>query len=446
MDTYHIPELLPLPHTYDPVIKKLTIPGLHSFPANVLDLAEDIEVLDLSYGHLADLPEGFGTLHNLRVLFMSHNDFTDTPSILAACPKLQTIGIASCKISTIRDLPLTLEALILTDNCIEELPDSIGSLTALRKLTLTGNRLHELPPGLLKCSNLELIRIAANAFTSLPDWVFELPNLAWYADAGNPGSPAHHSTGQTIDWADFIIGKKLGESSKNTVYEATIRSSDQEVAIKVFGGQLSADGYSDDEISACLAMPSHPALIQTLAQVSGAPDDKKRLVMDRIPSSYVSLGKPPSLQTVTRDTYDPNSTFTLSFILSVLHDIASALEHIHQKNIMHGDMYAHNILVNEQGKAFLADLGAASFYERTANNRHELIEVKAFGHLMNELLARRQPNTDDKVSVWTLLETLTAKCLSESPDDRPIFTEIFNVIASLPSREELDTASVDHTT
>jgi Leucine-rich repeat (LRR) protein len=377
---------------------------------------------------------------------MSHNDFTDTPSVLAACPKLQTIGIASCKISTIRGLPPTLEALILTNNCIEELPDSIGSLTALRKLTLTGNRLHELPPGLLRCSNLELIRIAANAFTSLPGWAFELPNLAWYANAGNPGSPARHSTGQTIDWADLIIGKKLGESSKNAVYEATVRSSDQEVAVKVFGGQLSADGYSDDEINACLAMPSHSALIRTIAQVSGAPDDKRRLVMDRIPSSYMSLGKPPSLKTVTRDTYESSSAFAPSFILSVLHDIASALEHMHEKSIMHGDMYAHNILVNEQGNAFLADLGAASFYERTANNRHELIEVKAFGYLMSELLAQRQSDTDDKASDWALLEDLTTKCLLESPDDRPTFTEISIAIASLPPREELDTASVDHTT
>lgn len=430
MDIHHIPELLPLPHTYDPATKKLTIPDLHTFPTEVLKFSEDIEILDLSHGHLISLPEGFSTLHKLQVLFMSHNDFAEVPSVLATCPKLQTIGIASCKISIVRDLPPTLEALILTNNRIEELPDSIGNLTALRKLTLTGNHLHELPPELLKCSNLELIRIAANAFTSLPDRVFELPNLAWYADAGNPGSPARHSTGQSIDWADLIIGKKLGESSKNAVYEATVRSSNREVAVKVFGGQLSADGYSDDEISACLAMPLHPALIQTIAQVSGAPDDKKRLVMERIPSSYTSLGKPPSLQTVTRDTYEPSTTFTPSFILSVLHDIASALEHMHQKNLMHGDLYAHNILVNEQGNAFLADLGAASFYEHTSGNRHELIEVKAFGHLANELLARRSPNTDNEASVYPTLEALATKCLADSPDERPTFTEILAVITS----------------
>jgi hypothetical protein len=435
MEIHHIPELLPLPHAYDPAIKKLTIPGLHTFPTEVLEFAEAIEILDLSHGHLTSLPEGFSTLRKLRVVFMSQNDFTEIPSVLAACPELQTIGIASCKISTVRDLPPTLEALILTDNRIEALPDSISSLTALRKLTLTGNHLHELPRGLLKCSNLELIRIAANAFTSLPDWVFELPNLAWYADAGNPGSPARHSTGQTIDWADLAIGKKLGESSKNAVYEATISSTNQEVAVKVFGRQLSADGYSDDEISACLAMPSHPSLIQTIAQVSGAPDNKKGLAMNRIPRSHTSLGKPPSLRTVTRDTYEPGTMFVLPFVLSVLHDIASALEHMHQKNIMHGDVYAHNILVNEQGNAFLADLGAASFYEHAGNNRHELIEVKAFGHLANELLTRRKLNTDDEEPVYTLLETLVAKCLLESPDSRPTFTEIIAAIANLPPQK-----------
>lgn len=431
MTTAHSFELLPFSHVYDPSLQKLTIPDLDSFPPEVLELAEDIEILDLSHGHLKSLPNDFGRLHKLRVLFMSHNDFTELPPVLATCPELQTIGAASCKISTITELPQNLEALILTNNHLSELPASLGELIHLRKLTLTGNRLSALPHELLNCTDLELIRLAANTFTAPPEWLFDLPNLAWYADASNPYSPPARHIPPTIDWSEVILGIKLGESSKNTVHAAALRSSNQEVAVKVFGNQISADGHSADEIKAHLHIPAHPALIRTIAQVHSAPDNKKRLVMARIADDYVSLGNPPTLQTVTRDTYDPTVTFTFLFILQVLRDIASALQHLHRAGLMHGDVYAHNILVNEQGRAILADLGAASFYESSHSSPRELIEVKAFGRLMDELLARYQPTSQDDTSACTLLEALCAKCLLSIPTDRPTFSEISTVLDAI---------------
>jgi Leucine-rich repeat (LRR) protein len=42
-------------------------------------------------------------------------------------------------------MPRTLEALVLHDNQLASLPDSLGSLTALRVLCLASNRLTTLP-------------------------------------------------------------------------------------------------------------------------------------------------------------------------------------------------------------------------------------------------------------------------------------------------------------
>lgn len=428
----HAPTQLDLSvaHSYDPTTKKLTIRNQSSFPTEILNFAEHIEILDLSHGHLTELPDNFDRLTRLRVLFMSHNNFTEVPEVLAACAQLQTLGMVSCMISRVTVLPPNLEALILTNNYIGELPASIGTLKALKKLTITGNRLRSLPQELLECHNLELIRLAVNQFDTLPDWLLRLPSLAWFADAGNPGSPTPHSVHSTIKWSNIRLGDELGASSKNTVYAATIASTGQEVAVKVFGGMVSADGSPNDEIAACLSLPTHPAVVQTVGEISNAPDNNKRLIMARIPQEYVSLGLPPTLQTVTRDTYSPETTFDQSFIMSVLCDIAGALQHMHRHHLMHGDIYAHNILVNTAGRAILADLGAASFYTPASDNRHELVEVRAFGQLMSELLARRSAHMGD-ASNWTFLEALAAKCLLESFANRPTFAEISLALQAL---------------
>ena len=50
--------------------------GLTEFPRAILDLADTLELLDLSGNHLSELPADFAGLHQLRVLFASDNAFT----------------------------------------------------------------------------------------------------------------------------------------------------------------------------------------------------------------------------------------------------------------------------------------------------------------------------------------------------------------------------------
>ena len=81
--------------------------------------------------------------------------------VLAKLPNLSMIGMRNNKIKIFEEdsLPLSTRWLILTDNELTTLPNSIGGLTLLQKFMLSGNKLSSLPNSISKCINLELLRL-----------------------------------------------------------------------------------------------------------------------------------------------------------------------------------------------------------------------------------------------------------------------------------------------
>jgi hypothetical protein len=74
-------------------IRHLTLRcGLSSFPREILDLADSLEILDLSGNALCALPDDLWRLRRLRVIFCSENQFTELPDVLGACPELSMVG------------------------------------------------------------------------------------------------------------------------------------------------------------------------------------------------------------------------------------------------------------------------------------------------------------------------------------------------------------------
>jgi len=140
--------------------------GLKDFPVEIFDLADSLEILDLSGNELSVLPDDFARLHKLRILFCSDNLFTQLPEVLGQCPQLSMVGFKANKIRSVPAAALgkSLRWLILTDNQISELPAELGQCMQLQKLMLAGNQLQALPDELAACTQLELLRIAANRF------------------------------------------------------------------------------------------------------------------------------------------------------------------------------------------------------------------------------------------------------------------------------------------
>ena len=56
--------------------------GLTEFPPEIFDLADSLEVLNLSQNNLSSLPDDLHRLQKLRIIFCSDNLFTELPAAL----------------------------------------------------------------------------------------------------------------------------------------------------------------------------------------------------------------------------------------------------------------------------------------------------------------------------------------------------------------------------
>jgi hypothetical protein len=406
--------------------------GLTSFPEEIFDLADSLEILNLTSNRLASLPDDLARLKKLRILFCSSNDFDHLPAVLGQCASLEMVGFKSNRISRIDEdsLPPSLRWLILTDNRIGGLPRSIGRCTSLRKLMLAGNRLESLPEEMAACTALELVRLSANRFTSLPPWLFELPRLSWLALGGNPlTSPPPASPRPLIAWSDITLHEKLGEGASGIIHKALRRSGDESLpaAVKIFKGEVTSDGFPADEMAVCLAAGEHPHLIPVIGKIAGHPEGSHALVMEWIGGEFRSLAGPPDFETCTRDVYPPQASFAPASIRTIAKAIASAAAALHSRGILHGDLYAHNILWNGDGHCLLGDFGAASFHPPDIPPQAlERLEVRAFGCLLEELLDRADPSHPGDLAD---LRALAARCLGSRPLDRSPFAEIVAALA-----------------
>ena len=417
--------------------------GLTEFPREIFDLADTLEVLDLSGNALTSLPDDLARLHRLRILFASNNAFTEMPDVLGECESLSMVGFKANRIRHVsgRALPPQLRWLILTDNAIDALPPEIGERPSLQKLMLAGNRLRSLPETMAACSRLELLRVSANRLDALPDWLLRLPRLAWLAYAGNPLNVAREQAALAdapvpdIDWHTLALGQTLGEGASGVTHRATRLLRDghpvEAVAVKLFKGAVTSDGLPELEMAACLQAGQHPNLIPVLGKIGGHPLGEHGLVMELIHPAFGNLAGPPSLESCTRDVYAPDVRFDRQVALQIARGIASAARHLHRRGIMHGDLYAHNILHDGGGRALLGDFGAASFHDiddRALALALERIEVRAFGCLLEELAQRLTGGADDRAEGF---DALIAACLCEPVELRPSFDEIVERLSAL---------------
>ncbi|KAI9325268.1 hypothetical protein BDR26DRAFT_1014151 [Obelidium mucronatum] len=442
--------------------------NLSVFPT---DLALNITFLDLSSNPLLNaLPAAMSSLKDLKTAFFSDCGFRTFPRELAGCPSLEMIAFRGNKMTSIPEdaLPTsTLRWLILTNNEITALPKSIGSCTRLQKCGLAGNRLTALPIEMAQCKKLALLRISANQFPEFPAWLFDLPELAFVGFAGNPAAPTPtHNLPllQEIPFHDLTIQKNLGEGASGFISQAFWAKKSAEdgsiletknIALKVFKGAVTSDGLPSDEMAACIAAGSHPHLNTAIGFLSHHPQNASGLILPLIPATYKNLANPPSFETCTRDVYAPNVTFPLKKVLAILKGVASAAAHLHSLGISHGDLYAHNILVDKSsGFPIFGDFGAAFIYGRDETRSQqwtegwEKIEVLAFGHLVEDLVGlvvqetsteKREEDAaasnaaieDSSSAIVAKLNELHRKCTLVSVKERPLFQDISRILYGL---------------
>lgn len=416
-----------------PHVSKVAISAqLTAFPKELLLYTETLEILDLSNNLLDHVPDEIVRFKKLKILFLSNNRFTKFPLILGQCQSLSMIGFKSNTISYIPEhaFPETLQWLILTNNELEEIPASIGHCKPLEKVALAGNNLKTLPEEMSSCKNLALLRISANRFETLPDWLLLMPKLAWLAYSGNPCSVIRKERAlPTTDWTDLKLLETLGEGASGVISKAEIKSGDFQghhiVALKLFKGEVTSDGYPEDEMKLSSLLPVHQNLVKVLGKISGHPEKKEGLIFELIPAGYRNLGLPPSFSTCSRDTFKEGTTFKAKEILSVLRAVADVALQLHASGIMHGDLYAHNTLINDTGHPIFGDFGAATAYAVSTERAKSLerLEVRAFGNMAEDLLNQLHPEEKNSELVRELYQ-LKKICLLDEVLLRPDFKHV----------------------
>jgi serine/threonine protein kinase len=177
-------------------------------------------------------------------------------------------------------------------------------------------------------------------------------------------------------------------------------------------------------MKACITAGSHPNLIDPIGKIHGHPD-KKGLVLELIPPTFTNLGLPPTLDTCTRDSFPPGTIFSAKKCLNILRSIASAAAHLHDKGISHGDLYAHNTLIDGEGHALLGDFGAATIYRANHANAKDIerLEVLAFGHLIEDVSSLIDVDADENSDHdLDLMRTMHDLATKSAPRERPSFS------------------------
>ena len=235
----------------------------------------------------------------------------------------------------------------------------------------------------------------------------------------------------SINWEALEISHKLGEGASGHIYHSALRKENrtENVAVKLFKGNMTSDGLPQSEMAAYIQAGSHPNLIPVLGKIDSHPEGSIGLVMALIDPAFRNLALPPSLESCTRDVYPEPLQLSLATVYRMAHDLASTAQHLHRRGIMHGDFYAHNILHDGKGNCLLGDFGAASFLpdDTVLAAKMEQIEIRAFGCLLEELINQYASNFPDSHP----LRILQQQCMDNVPDERPTFTALVNTLRNI---------------
>jgi len=162
----------------------------------------------------------------------------------------------------------------------------------------------------------------------------------------------------------FLARTLLGFGAHGEVWLAEDRSSGAEVALKV--GRRTGPGPGPDpagsggpgvpagaeslsgleQETALLCRIQHPHIVR-LQRVVALPDGRLALVLD------LASGGSLAALVAARGRFDPGEVSTL------LIPLAGALEHLHRRGVVHGDIAPGNVLFAGDGRPQLGDLGAA---------------------------------------------------------------------------------------
>jgi eukaryotic-like serine/threonine-protein kinase len=145
----------------------------------------------------------------------------------------------------------------------------------------------------------------------------------------------------------YRIEALLGEGGMGKVFRATRQGETDPIALKVMRSRLSGDEESRKRFlreARAAGEVRHKHLVPVLD--AGEAGDRRYLVMPYVPGQNLDsrLGEGP---------------ISVPDLVRILAEVASGLDALHRAGLVHRDVKASNVLLDEQGSAALTDFGLA---------------------------------------------------------------------------------------
>ena len=181
----------------------------------------------------------------------------------------------------------------------------------------------------------------------------QLPTMMLLEDALVPQS--NNLAPKTINGC--VIEREIGRGGMGVVFVAYQPEFDRKIAIKVTPKSDDQSNIRDQIEQKALSRLQHPNIVQSYSFESDS--ENSYLLMQYIEGhSLRQLLDATQLSTSARYFINRLRTDWIE-LATFARDIASALEHAHQNGVIHRDIKPSNLLVDSNGKVWVADFGLA---------------------------------------------------------------------------------------
>lgn len=247
---------------------------------------------------------------------------------------------------------------------------------------------------------------------------------------------------------DFDIGPQIDSGTQGNIFRATQKSTNKQCVLKIINIKYHTfEKYYVQEIK-IFSQTKNKFLLRLVGFTNKSP---YAIATEFVPNGniYSALNKNEITLTGTQKT-----------LIAI--GIASGMNVLHSKGIIHRDLKSSNILLDQQFLPVICDFGVSSFLEAIPkqimtnvgtpnymapeiqlNQEYDTsVDVYSYGVLMWELLFQLLPfNNMDKEEIYQFvvierrslpfpkrdksgLRKIIEQCLSQNPDDRPTFEQI----------------------
>ncbi|XP_061107039.1 serine/threonine-protein kinase 3-like [Conger conger] len=212
----------------------------------------------------------------------------------------------------------------------------------------------------------------------------------------------------------YYEAKEIGQGAFGTVFRVKKKADEKEYVIKAVQKSESVI----HEVAA-LKVLKHPFIVE----YSDSFEDIKDLY---IVMEYCEGG---DLSQEIQKHKDTGGYFTEDQILSWFAEISSAVQHVHENNILHRDIMPQNIYLDKYGKIRLGDFGVAKTLERSSSCAHT--NVGTFHYQSPERVEGMPYNS--KSDMWALGCVLYELCELQPAFPQQSMRDLFNTIVDGPN-------------